>query len=421
MIYTLMSKNTPVLDLEIHEETASILKIVEIHNKKHLPVGVRISEKKPDISSLNKWWQGRSIPASRSGIRDALEIMQVPYTEQLLLKCFGLSLSDQYWINPKSNPMEWNKVNFFENTFSDDVGNVLFGQEVQREDLDMMSPDNTSDGWLKKKWKIIDGKRCLIKAGSNPFNQEPLNEVIASAVQRRLKKEPYTSYALVWENNYPYSVCENFINTDTELVSAWNICQTEKKPNHVSPYNHYLSCCEHLGMGITDIKESIDYMLVVDFIIANSDRHYSNFGAVRDVNTLEWIGAAPLFDCGTSMWHDQLVQNIKPHKDVPSKPFKSYHSEQIKLAGSLEWIDFSALHGIDEECKEILKTSTYIDTARCDALCYGIRKRVEILQSLAMKQSVINVNGKIHQEMDLKMQFAFNIKLKYIIKVAPLC
>lgn len=39
-----------------------------------------------------------------------------------------------------------------------------------------MSPDNATDGWLKKKWEIINGKRFLIKGG----NQEPLNEVIAT-------------------------------------------------------------------------------------------------------------------------------------------------------------------------------------------------------------------------------------------------
>ncbi|MDR2163733.1 MAG: hypothetical protein LBO70_07340 [Clostridiales Family XIII bacterium] len=30
----------------------------------------------------------------------------------------------------------------------------------------LMSPDNTSDVWLRKKRKIIDGRRCLIKGGS---------------------------------------------------------------------------------------------------------------------------------------------------------------------------------------------------------------------------------------------------------------
>lgn len=43
----------------------------------------------------------------------------------------------------------------------------------------MFSPDNSSDGNLKKKWKIINGKRCLIKSGNSLNNQEPFNEVIA--------------------------------------------------------------------------------------------------------------------------------------------------------------------------------------------------------------------------------------------------
>jgi hypothetical protein len=47
---------------------------------------------------LNEWWYGRSIPASRSGIREALEKLDVSHTEQLLAKCYGLSLLDQYWM-----------------------------------------------------------------------------------------------------------------------------------------------------------------------------------------------------------------------------------------------------------------------------------------------------------------------------------
>ena len=39
------------------------------------------------------------------------------------------------------------------------------------------APDITTDGDLKKRWKIVDGKRCLIKGGSNPFRQQPFNEV----------------------------------------------------------------------------------------------------------------------------------------------------------------------------------------------------------------------------------------------------
>lgn len=64
------------------------------------------------------------------------------------------------------------EVNFFDNSFSDDVGNVLFGKGSS-EQMSLMSPDNTSDGWLKKKWSILDGKRCLIKGGAARLNRSP--------------------------------------------------------------------------------------------------------------------------------------------------------------------------------------------------------------------------------------------------------
>lgn len=57
-----------------------------------------------------------------------------------------------------------------------------------------MSPCNTSDGWLKKKWKIIDTKRYLIKAGSNPFMQEPINEAFGTRLHQRLGCKNYVSY-----------------------------------------------------------------------------------------------------------------------------------------------------------------------------------------------------------------------------------
>ena len=50
----------------------------------------------PDRAALNEWWTDRSIPASRSGVREAMETLQIRDTKTLLLRCWGLSLSDQY-------------------------------------------------------------------------------------------------------------------------------------------------------------------------------------------------------------------------------------------------------------------------------------------------------------------------------------
>ncbi|GHV73973.1 hypothetical protein AGMMS49940_12750 [Spirochaetia bacterium] len=376
MLYTLMHKTIPVAALEIDEVTIGILSIPEVYHLEHLPVGVPHQEGRIDRGLLNDWWLGRAIPASRSGLRDVLAVLGVRHSRELLVKCLGLSLSDQYWLCPQGKSLTWEDINFFENDFSEDVGNALFGRTSGDGELNLMSPDNTSDGWLKKKWVIADGKRVLLKGGSPPYYQEPFNEVLASRIMDRLGV-PHVPYTLTWDGEQPLSACEDFINPNTDLVSAWRIFGSQKKPNHFSNYQHYVSCGENFG--IRGIRESLDRMIAVDYLIANTDRHFNNFGAIRNAETLAWIESAPIFDCGTSMWHDQVEELIAPAYKLASKPFKSNHADQIKLVSSFDWLNPAALLGIDEEYGELLKQSVVIDDKRRSKLCWALKRRVEML------------------------------------------
>ncbi len=224
---TLMHKRIKVIDLELDDATGFIRRIGTVYEKEHLPVGVAVKKGIADRAALNTWWADRSIPASRSGVREALEAMEIKDTKTLLVRCFGLSLSDQYWICPDGSDLKWEDVNFFGNAFSDDVGDILFGSAHRSESINFHSPDSTSDGNLKKRWKIINGKRCLIKGGSNPFRQQPFNEVIATGIMERLGIA-HIPYTVAWIDGYPYSVCEDFITEQTELVPAWRIIQSQK-------------------------------------------------------------------------------------------------------------------------------------------------------------------------------------------------
>lgn len=380
MKYKLMHKNIPVMEIQLDDVTCSIVKTGTIYQAEHLPVGIQVSKGTVNRAALNEWWKGRAIPASRQGIRSILQELNVYTTESLLDKCLGLSLSDQYWICPLDEEVLWSEVNFFENIFSDDVGNILFGKKSSGEKINLCSPDNTSDGWLKKKWSILDGKRCLLKGGSGINRQEPYNEVFASILMKRLGI-PHVPYSLTVQEEEPYSVCEDFITPQTELISAWYIMQTQKKENHVSVYQHYLNCCEKLD--IKGIKEALDRMLVVDYLIVNEDRHQNNFGVVRNAETLEWIGAAPIYDSGTSLWFSTPTKLIHGNASkISSKPFKNSHEEQIKLVSSFEWLEEKKLHGIEEEFRELVKNSSFIEVDRCDAICRGIRTRTEMLSRI---------------------------------------
>lgn len=407
MNYILMHKEIPVVEMVLDEATGAVQKIGSAYHLEHLPIGILMKKSNIiDRTALNTWWIDRSIPASRSGVRKALEILNLDNTQMLLTRCFGLSLSDQYWVKPENSDLQWERVNFFTNAFSEDIGDVLLGKATKADGFDFRSPDNTSDGFLKKRWKIIDGKRCLLKAGSAPFMQQPFNEVIATAVAIRLGI-PHVPYTLMWDGDTPYSVCEDFVTPDTELVSAWRVMQTLKRDNSTSVYRHYLNCCE--ALGVPDATHSLDQMIVLDYLIANEDRHQNNFGLIRDANTLEWIGAAPIFDSGSSLGYDKLAGAILAGKGVECKPFKRTHEEQLKLVTSFDWVDFDKLYGLEDEIRAIFdQAGEYMEPARKEAICSSVDHRIEHLMELAQEQR----NQMDDQAQDVKNDAAADYSMK---------
>ena len=128
-------------------------------------------------------------------------------------------------------------------------------------------------------------------------------------------------------------------------------------------------------------------MLVLDYIIANEDRHFNNFGLIRNAETLEWLGFAPIYDSGTSLGYDKLPAQIRSQADITCKPFKKNHLDQLKLVTDFSWLDIDALQGIGETIKGILaveEAKELIDERRIEAIIDSVYNRITTLQDLAM-------------------------------------
>ena len=405
--FALMHKRIQVASIELDDKTGFIQKIGEVYAPEHLPIGVPFRKGVADRASLNEWWMDRSIPESRSGIREALETLEITNTKILLIRCYGLSLSDQYWIRPEGSDLSWDDVNFFTHPFSDDIGDILFGAARKADELNFSSPDNTTDGFLKKRWKIIDGKRYLIKGGSNPFRQQPFNEVIATKIMERLGI-PHVPYTLIWNKEAPYSVCEDFVDENTELIPAWRIMMTQKKDNSTSVYGHFVNCCE--ALGIKEVISFLDRMITLDYIIANEDRHFNNFGALRNAETLEWLGMAPIYDSGSSLGYDKLPGQMRSEKDVICKPFKNHHTEQLRLVRSFDWLDLSKLNDVEDIIRGVLSEDTdenYIDENRIRAVTNAVKRRIQQLEQIICERRVEpSMHGNVSTEDDVPENIA---------------
>ena len=393
MIYTLCHKNVPVLRFKLIDD--DIREIIGIENGSHIPVGFfyNYPTDVSDRQQFSNWWKSRSIPESRQNLNNALESLGDTTIDHMLAKSFGLSLSDHYWAKPDTCNLTWEQVNFFQNDFSDDVGKALFGklESKNKYDINLISPDNTSDGWLKKRWIIENGERLLIKGGSGLEQQEPFNEVLASEICRRLEI-PHVEYTIIKDENDYYSACKNFISTETEFVSAEKIYKAEEFTGGIwDKYPHFKNSCRTAGINNYALFEKqICNMIIVDFITANIDRHLGNFGFLRNPDTLEWLSPAPVFDTGSSLFYKIPTNLLSDEASVSSsniiaRPFGYKQSDQITLLPCKELcanLPFEKLNDISEWFENLLQQNERMTAERRSLLCKLLNSRVKETQRI---------------------------------------
>ena len=389
-----MNKNKKVFDFVYDEEEHFIVNFERNYpeNEDYAPFGL-IKMNEIDKVEFNKWWKNRQIPASRKGLKEVLHNSNVYDKDNFDLldaKAYCLSLSDQYWVKGKDEEISWESINFFDNEFSEDIGKILFNGGKTALNLNLNTPDMTSNGNYEKRWKIIDGERYLLKAGSKIYNQEPFNELIATKLyERLLNKDEYVEYSVIFDDDKAISKCKNFITKNTELVPAWKINEYYEFLDDEDKYTHYIRCLNNLG--IKDAETLTDKMIVCDYIIANKDRHFNNFGVIRDVNTLKFIGVAPIFDNGCSLWYDE--NDMYVGEFFLTKPFEEYEKTQLSLAKKLEWLDISKLEDFPNEVKTILSMDKLLSKERINKIVDQIKLRIEFVKELKKSREVDADNG----------------------------
>lgn len=296
----LMNKNTKVLSAEYHSSLGVFTDVYDIYDIDFAPVILKnIYNKEENLKViLSNWFKGRGIPLWRDDLDLLLTKLNISTPTELLDKAFGLSLSDQYWIKPYDSRIEYKDINFFEHDFKDtEFIDATFSNNTETSTkISLISPNNTTDGRLKKTWIIDDNKRYLLKGGYKNEVLQPFNEVLASMISKRLGFN-YVSYTLEIVKDKVVSKCECFIDKNTELVSAYQILYNNCDKDNA--YETYIDLLEK--KGIKDARSSLENMFILDYIMLNEDRHLNNFGIIRNVETLDWIGTAPIFDTGESL------------------------------------------------------------------------------------------------------------------------
>ena len=387
----LMNKNTEVLVCEYNTNLNVFDKMYEIINIDYAPLILKnyYEEDKDTLALLRRlteWFKGRGIPSWRDKIDLLLHRLNIETAEELLDKAFGLSLSDQYWIKPYDSNLKYDDINFFDNDF--DYAEFLeaslsLNSKIVKKETSLKTPNNTTDGMLKKAWIIENGTRYLLKGGYKNEILQPFNEVLASMICDRLGFN-HVPYTLDVYKDTVVSKCSCFITKDTELITAYQIKNNMKRYDSEEDYEEYIKCLEE--NGIPNVREKIENMYILDFLIMNEDRHLNNFGIIRDVNTLKWLDVAPIFDNGMALNiqsydDEELIISGMGRLFYEVKPF----DEIIKVVHNVKRIDVSKLSDIPEEFDKLLhkyQSITKMSDKRIYRLCVLLNRQINKLKKI---------------------------------------
>lgn len=291
MKYDLMHKNEVCGKLVFEEDTG---RIVEYHDAGNgLSPYLGYSDKK----KVRKWWEMRAVPASRRMMKDIIQQAGCLNSEMYLVKNLALSMTDTYWIRPEESGITYDDVKL--------TNLAAYGQgKVPYHNVTSYDPNASLGGQMEKYWDLSGEKPVLVKESYRYFGQQAVNEIFATELHRRQKTDiPFVEYtASMTADRGILSMCEAFTSEKTELIPAYEVLESRKHSNEQSLYEEYIAICVEHGIERECIQKFMDYQTMTDFLISNTDEHLLNFGVLRDTDTLQLIGPAPIFDSGNSMF-----------------------------------------------------------------------------------------------------------------------
>lgn len=307
-IYQLMNKDNLVLEFVKSDTLESQFKIISENKKANFPY---ILEN--NIDELDTWINNRAIPTNREHIEKVLLSLNLDSKERfnLLIINHAASLNDTYWIKEKNElningkDLKWKDVSLYRG-FKENLGLISFFGNTSSLGGKIKTPELTTQGMLRKAWRIVDGDIYLYKANTYGYanaGNEMYSEIIAWQIAKILNL-PYVKYELEKWNDIDCVRSRLFTSEETGYLTMTEYLN--KKLGSMTKWR-YGQVCKVIG---EEFIEQLNDIMVFDFIIENKDRHFSNFGFLVDNDNGKLKSFAPIFDNGYSLLNFEMEQDL---------------------------------------------------------------------------------------------------------------
>ena len=277
------------------------IKSFDENKKQLLPINMALTAK-----GIIKWLSNRVIPKNRAFVDEILKTfgLSVNDTKGIIDVCLGLSLNDSYWVTPVEFDGKFADYNLFENPFSEALSLVAYTGVGSAEKAFSTSPEFTTNGMLRKAWRHIENDGIYLYKGGTEgaanAGNEPYSEYYACQIAKTMGLN-CVEYDLENWKGILASKCRLFTDIDTSFVPVSRLIKDRTLKNALDYYK---------GLG-KDFYDDLCSMLVFDAVIYNEDRHFGNFGILRDNHTGEITKPAPIFDNGLSLFNFAMADDLE--------------------------------------------------------------------------------------------------------------
>ena len=136
----------------------------------------------------------------------------------------------------------------------------------------------------------------------------------------------------------------------------------------------------------------LEYQILTDFVLTNTDRHLNNFGILRDSQTLKFIRMAPIFDSGNSMfWDAPRLPERSDCMEITVNSFRRTEMELLKLVTDRSRVRMDLLPCRNEIAELYAKDDSI---AFVDSILIGYEKKKALMEQFMEKGILAQTHRK---------------------------
>jgi hypothetical protein len=288
-------------------------------------VSVLVNVREHNRGRFVAWCAGRTLSIDRENAKKLLNQLglsqsQNPFEKAKIAMAYRcVSLIDCYWVRQgQEDSARWEDINLFNNSLNKAVALLaLKGTSFSLEAKHGLTAEITTIGSYAKGWfRVEEGRVPYLYKTYGGEKDEVEREVCASNII-----DCFNIYGNV---KYEYAVIEGVKCARCKVMT-----DERKGIIHAADFNIW---CDAVNYALIHYKRDFAQMMVVDYLIANRDRHGYNWGFFQSMNTGEILGLHDLYDHNNAFDYDCMTHEAYRSVIFPDKTMKQCAMDFLKFS-----------------------------------------------------------------------------------------